>query len=104
MYVRIFLYFSAFFLYNRYYITISDIFILEVSFMDPQKDLSVIFGTSHQSIIDKIVQDASTPASGVNGRVPSRTTAYKAYSLMQKSQRKHQKKPQKKTPSTIIEK
>jgi len=72
--------------------------------LDSKQELSVIFGTSQQSVVDKILQDASTTPFDANVRVPSRTTAYKGYVQMTKCQRKRQKKPQKKTPHVIIEK
>lgn len=72
--------------------------------MDPNQELSVIFGTSTQSFIDQIVRDASTPASKLNGQVPCHTIAHKGYSQKMKKQRGCQKKPQKRTPHVIIEK
>lgn len=69
--------------------------------MDPKQELSVIFGTSQQSVVDKILRDSSTTPFDASVRVPSRTTAYKGYV---KSLKKRQKKPSKRTPPSILKK
>lgn len=69
--------------------------------MDPKQELSVIFGTSQQAIVDKILLDLSTTPFDASVRVLSRTTAYKGYV---KSQKKMQKKPSKRTPPSSLEK
>ena len=68
--------------------------------MDPKQELSVIFGTSQQAIVDKILLDLSTTPFDASVRVLSRT-AYKGYV---KSQKKMQKKPSKRTPPSSLEK
>ena len=69
--------------------------------MDPNQDLSVIFGTSHQSIVDKILHDASTMPFDASVPIPSRTTICKGYA---KAQHKLQKKPFNRIPRSLLEK
>lgn len=69
--------------------------------MDFRQELSVILGTSTQSVIDQIKRDAATPVVYPSERIPSRTTAYKGYVQMVRKQHQRQKKPFKRTPCFI---
>lgn len=69
--------------------------------MDPMRELSVLFGTTTQSVIDQIVREASEPAFEPIGRTPSRTTACKGYIQMVRKQYQRQKKPFKRIPRFI---
>ena len=69
--------------------------------LDSKQELSVILGTSQQSVVDKILQDASTTPFDASVRVSSRTTACQEYV---KAQHKLQKKPFSKIPRNLLEK
>lgn len=69
--------------------------------LDPKQELSVIFGTSQQSVVDKILLDASTTPLDASVRVPSRTAACQGYV---KAQHKLQKKPFNRIPRSLLEK
>ena len=68
--------------------------------MDPKQELSVLFGTSQQSIVDQILRDSTTTPFDSSVRIPCRTKAYKGYVKMQ---RKQQKKPFDRIPRALLE-